>query len=284
MAARLTGPVAIIGLGCIGGSLARALLARGVRVRGWSPSADDRAGAARAGVEVPTDDLTGVRLAARRVTVAVLATPIAELPNVATEVCAEVAPDALVLHVAGLQRAPALGLDAALAERVIGTHPLAGSHETGWRASRADLFVGCAVSIESRAPAAARARAAELWTAAGAARIDIRDAVEHDHLMAWVSHLPQLASIALAATMAAASIDRQAIGTGARDTTRLAATPLGQWPELLRGAPADLGAALEQLEATIAALRTAVTRDDRATLAAIWERARAWRGDGTARP
>jgi hypothetical protein len=113
------------------------------------------------------------------------------------------------LHVCGLQGKGALGLDDATHERLIGTHPLAGSHESGFPASRPGLFIGATVSIEQRANAHVRRRAELLWRTVGAARIEYRTAEEHDRLMAWVSHLPQLASTALAASLAAADVDPQ---------------------------------------------------------------------------
>jgi prephenate dehydrogenase len=98
--------------------------------------------------------------------------------------------------------------------------------------------------------------------------------------MAWVSHLPQLTATALAATLAAGGIDAQTIGTGARDTTRLAASDLGSWPTLLAGAPDELDAALGLLLDTISRLRASLGSGDGEALASIWNHARAWRREG----
>lgn len=269
-------PVAIVGLGCIGGSLARALVAQGVEVRAWSTSTSDRELAAAAGITVPAGVAPFAALCDGATSV-VLAVPFARIAEVARAVVEVVQPPARVFHVGGLQQREALGMDESLSSRIVGTHPLAGSHDHGFGASRANMFVGATVCIEDRLDARGRRAADWLWRTAGAHRLDYRTASDHDRLMAWVSHLPQLTATALAHTMAAAGIVPAATGSGARDTTRLAATPLGAWPMLLRGAPDELRRALGQLEATIAQLRDALDAHDDQRLAAMWERAMNWR-------
>lgn len=273
-------PVAIVGLGCIGGSLARALVAQGVEVRGWSTSTSDRELAATAGIVV-ADGASPLAALCDGATSVVLAVPfgrIAEVGRAVVDVCQ---PATRIFHVGGLQQRAPLGMDDAAWPRVIGTHPLAGWHEHGFGASRANMFVGATVCVEDRLEPRGRRAAEWLWRTAGAHRIDYRTASEHDRLMAWVSHLPQLTATALAHTLAEADIVPAATGSGVRDTTRLAATPLGAWPMLLRGAPEDLHDALSRLEATIAELRRALETGDDQRLAAMWERAVNWRREAT---
>jgi prephenate dehydrogenase len=164
--------VAVIGLGCIGGSLARALGGQGVDVRAWSSSRSDRERAAGAGVCVTGDDGDGAAVAAAGASQIVLAVPVSSIASAARAALTHAAPDALVLHVGGLQRADSLRLDDVLRRRVLGTHPLAGSHNSGFDASRPDMFVGCSVSIESRAPEESRTTAEWLWRTVGASRIE----------------------------------------------------------------------------------------------------------------
>lgn len=275
-------PVAIVGLGCIGGSLARALVAQGVDVRGWSTSTSDRELAAAAGIAIAGGTAPLASLCDGATSV-VLAVPFAVIGEVARAVLETVRPPTRVFHVGGLQQREALGMDEATWARVTGTHPLAGSHDYGFAASRANMFVGATVCIEDRLDARGRRAADWLWRTAGAHRLDYRTALEHDRLMAWVSHLPQLTATALAHTMAEADVVPASTGSGARDTTRLAATPLGAWPTLLRGAPAELHAALARLEATIAELRRALESGDDRRVAAMWERAMTWRREAGGR-
>lgn len=273
-------PVAVIGLGCIGGSIARALIAQEVEVRGWSASPSDREQAAAARVQVSSAE-DGAAAACAGAGIVVLAVPIHTVAEVADSVRGVLARNAKLLHVCGLQSRKALGVDAATHAQLLGTHPLAGSHDTGFGASRPELFVDAVISAEERADPRERDCIEWLWHTVGARRVDYRSAEAHDRLMAWVSQLPQLTATALAATLAAGGIEARTIGTGARDTTRLAASDLGSWPTLLSGTPGDLDAALELLGNTISDLRAALSAGDGETLAAIWNSARAWRREGS---
>lgn len=227
-----------------------------------------------AGIDVPDlplrEALTGAGLV-------ILAIPVQAIADVALTAARQVPAGATIVHCGGVQSRASLHLDESTHARVIGTHPLSGSHESGFAAARADLFAGCTVSIESRADEEARERISWLWKQAGAVGLEYRSASEHDALMVWISHLPQLASTALASTFAAEHIDPGSVGPGARDTTRLAASAFEQWSSLLRAQPDVLDAALEKLERSVAALREALTHEDQRPLAKLWEAAREWR-------
>lgn len=268
--------VAVIGLGCIGGSLASALAEHDVSVRGWSTSSDDRAQARGHGIDVPE---SGIEQAVTNASVVIIAVPAQAIAGVAAIAMRGAPADALIMHCGGVQSRGALRLEDETFARIIGAHPLAGSHDSGFGASRADLFAGCTVSIESRASQSVRERMKWLWTLVGARELVYRSAEEHDARMVWVSHLPQLAATALAATLAAAHIDPTSVGPGARDSTRIAASSFDQWSALIQAQPAVLEGALRALESTVASLRTALTHDDERALRKMWESAQAWRRD-----
>jgi prephenate dehydrogenase len=266
--------VTVIGLGCIGGSLAMSLTSDGAIVRGWSTSAEDCAMARAFGIEVPDGPLEQAMTDAEIVMIAV---PVQAIANVAAATIRAAPANAAIMHCGGVQSRASLHLDDATYSRVIGAHPLAGSHESGFAAARADLFAGCSVSIESRRTEAQLEWLKWIWARVGAGRLDYRTAEEHDAMMTWISHLPQLASTALAATLAAEHIDPASIGPGARDTTRLAASTFDQWSSLLQAQPAMLDAALARLESEVAGIREALSRGDQRALQKIWNSARDWR-------
>jgi prephenate dehydrogenase len=271
--------VAIVGLGLIGGSLARALLRAGIIPSATDADRDTVLAARRDGIlaEDASDD--GLRRALGDATVIMIAVPVTRIGRTAAQVLASSTPGAHVLHAGSLQRPDALGLQARHADQVVGTHPLAGTHESGYAPSRASLFDGAAVSIELRADPSHRASAEQLWTAAGATSFAYRTAEEHDRLMAWVSHLPQLVAVALAATLESAGVDHRSTGPGARDTTRLAASPYPVWEGILAGAPPDTVRALEETEAMLARIRTLVAAraSPNQELSELWNRGRRWK-------
>ena len=270
--------VAIVGLGLIGGSLARALLRAGITPRATDTDRDTVAAARRDGIRAEMADKDGLRHALEDATIVLIAVPLARISSASMEVLAVAGAETSVLHAGSLQRADALELKA-IDGRVIGTHPLAGTHESSYAAASASLFDDAIVSIEARANEAIRVQAEAMWRAAGATSFAYRTADEHDRLMAWVSHLPQLVATALAATLEGARIEPRDTGPGARDTTRLAASPFPLWAEILAGSPPDTVHALTAMEATIAKIRRSLEvsggRDRR--LSAIWDRGRAWK-------
>jgi prephenate dehydrogenase len=266
--------VTVIGLGCIGGSIVKALTNNGARVYGWSTSPEDCAMARELGYAVPVVALESALVDAD---VVVIAVPVQAIAEVAASAMRSAPATAAIMHCGGVQSRGALHLDEPTHARVIGTHPLAGSHDSGFGAARADLFEGCTVSIESRLSAEQDRWTKWLWGRVGAERIDYRRAEEHDVLIAWISHLPQLTSTALAATLAAEHIDPNSVGPGARDTTRLAASAFEQWSALVQAEAVVLDAALARLQGTVAGIREALARGDQRALRTLWDSAREWR-------
>src|SRR5439155_1250128 len=137
----------IIGLGAIGGSLARQAKRAGVpTIIGWSPWANERAAAAQQGT---LDDApASAREVARAVDLLVLAAPPAANLDLLAALAPHLRAGALVTDVGSVKRsivakAEALGL----AARFAGSHPLAGTHRHGFEASRADLFAGAVVYV-----------------------------------------------------------------------------------------------------------------------------------------
>lgn len=267
--------VAIIGLGVIGGSAALRLQQRGTALRAYSTSERDCAQAAAAGLTItPTlDD------AVRDVGLVLIAVPLDRVSDVAEKVLGAAPATATILHAGSLQREETLRELPEVMARVIGTHPLAGSHRSGFAAARADMFREATVYVERRATARQREDAELFWSLAGARRIMYATASEHDDAMAWMSHLPQLASTALANALAGHPITNDSFhpGPGARDATRLAMSTLEMWQPLLDRAPEQTHLALRALEASVQHLRMALESRDWGNVREIWERGRAWR-------
>ncbi len=159
----------------------------------------------------------------------------------------------------------------------VGSHPLAGSHLSGWDASRPGLFVGRRVFL-APAPStgeAALALARGLWSALGALPETV-DAGAHDLLLARTSHLPHLASVTLSRTLAAAGVPRAELGPGGRDVTRLAGSSPEMWTAIALDNAVPLAGALESLRAHLDELHAALLRGDAGALHRFFAAARDW--------
>lgn len=267
--------VAIIGLGLMGGSLARDLAARGARVAGADADPEALRAARAAGVVARPADAAALAEAE----LLVLAVPVTAAPEALRRALPHLAPGALVTDLGSTKGSIAAAAEAAgIGARFVGSHPLAGDHRAGWEAGREGLYRDALVYLcpaPSTAPAAL-ARAARLWEELGA-RPRKMDATEHDRLLAWSSHLPQLTATALAGTLAEAGVPHAALGPGGRDTTRLAASSPEMWAAIaLDNAPA-LAPALDALRERLRQLQDAVAAGDAEALRRLFREGRSWK-------
>ncbi len=268
----------IIGLGAIGGSIALQAKRAGIAtVIGWSPDPAERATAAQHGA---LDDAPQ-RAAdvARAADLLVLAAPPAANLQLLDDVYRQLSAQAIVSDVGSVKRqivarAEALGL----AERFAGAHPLAGTHEHGFGAARAGLFLGAVVYVTpARGGDGAAREVAHFWSDVMAAHAVMIDAAAHDRQIATTSHVPQVVGSLLAAFLARAAPPGATIGPGARDTTRLAASEPALWTEILLLNRDELLPALRSLEAPLGEVERALETGDAAALTAWLARAAEWR-------
>jgi prephenate dehydrogenase len=161
----------------------------------------------------------------------------------------------------------------------VGCHPLAGDHRAGWTASRVGLFGGATVYLcpHETSAAAAVALARELWLALGGSPVH-QSPLEHDRLLAWTSHLPQVASSAVAVALAQAGHRPDRLGKGGRDVTRLAMSSAPLWTGIALENAAALQAAIASLRAELEAVEEALARGSREEVGLFFETAREWRG------
>ncbi len=263
----------IIGLGLIGGALARDLAARGVRVRAYDTNERHLEDSVRAGI---VGGRIGPALEDVAADLVVIAVPV----DAAGEVLRRAAPFAagakLITDVgstkAGIvEAARALGLG-----RFVGSHPMAGDHRSGWPASRTGLFADARVYLcPVGSPSEALNLACRLWTGLGALPEHI-DAGEHDRRLAWSSHLPHVAAASIAIAMADAGIARADLGPGGRDVTRLAGSSPDVWTAIALENAAAIDAALAGAEREIASFRQALTHGDAGELRRRFVAARNW--------
>lgn len=268
---------AIIGLGLMGGSLARDLAASGTRIAAYDTDRDVVAAAIAAGVVAePLDrSLQGIASAG----LIVIATPVDSALETLDAIAAHAAPDAVITDVGSVkrpieQRARALGI----ASRFVGSHPLTGDHRSGWVASRDSLFAGVPVFIcpneDSRAEATETV--ISLWSHLGAT-IERLDAESHDQRMAWLSHLPQVASSALSLALSRSSFISAQLGPGGRDATRLAASSPPLWSAIATANADHITLAVDELRAALDTFRDALAREDQDELRALFDAGNRWR-------
>jgi prephenate dehydrogenase len=120
----------------------------------------------------------------------------------------------------------------------LGGHPMAGKERRGAREASPDLFAGqtwVLTPVEKSAMETDAARQFRYWLTRIGARVAVIECEAHDAIVALTSHLPQLASTALAAVLQEKLRDGQASisGSGLRDMTRLAHSSYDLWRDIL---------------------------------------------------
>jgi prephenate dehydrogenase len=261
--------VAVLGTGLVGGSFALALRRAfpEIRLTAWDrPEVLDRA-RERGAIDDGSADLAAVCGQADLVYVAL---PVEETIRRLPGIAAVVSPEALVADAASTKTAVCAAAQRAFSppRLFLGGHPIAGRELGGIEHAGPDLFRD-APYVLIGPPAGADDRVSRLTAAIEAigARPVWLDAAVHDRLFAFLSHLPQLASMALAETVldgAGESAARLA-GPGLGDSLRLAGSPYELWAEICRTSPAldeALGCLIASLERIRANLKSDALAED----------------------
>ncbi|TDG13516.1 prephenate dehydrogenase/arogenate dehydrogenase family protein [Seongchinamella unica] len=282
--------VAILGLGLIGGSLARALRANGFcrRVIGYG----HREPSLRRGVELGViDDFTlDLDEVISQADILVICTP----TLVAAEVLAAILP-----RLQGLARAPVItdaasvkgslyraakaACDGSFPPGLVLGHPIAGSERSGVEASKADLYENHRVILtpvaENDSEAVELVR--DMWLATGAEVVEM-EVEQHDAVLAATSHLPHVLAYALVDALARSDsseeIFRCAAG-GFRDFTRIASSDPVMWRDIAIANRSALLDAIDLFSEHLGQLREAVAAEDSEGMHATFTRAKAARDD-----
>lgn len=277
------GRVAIVGVGLMGGSLARALAARGVHVSAFDHDVEQLNAAKREGIvlELLDSSLAGANSA----DVVVLALPVDATVALLPRIGASLTAPRLIMDLGSTKRSIVTAAEVAgFGARFVGAHPLTGSHRSGWAASHATLFEDARVFLcpTEQTTGEALALAESFWRALHAG-VEVIDATEHDVQMAWRSHLPHLLSSALAVTLHRAGVRRSALGPGGRDMTRLAGGSPALWEGIATDNAEALVKALLAAEALLCDMRLAIADGDVTRTRALFTEGREWfDGDPTA--
>lgn len=266
--------VAMLGLGLIGGSIARSLHARpdaaSWSVAAWTAAGTGPAAARRAGV---IDDAPATPEAAiKGADLVVLAAPVpaclAMLDRLAGPWSTALGPDTVITDVAST-KGPLVARATDLGLRFVGGHPMAGSEASGFTAATDDLLTGRPWVVVPTSDEAATERVVRLATACGAHPIRM-SAAAHDVAVAGISHLPLVSSVALVETVAGRD-DADAAGWseaaalaagGWRDTTRLARGDTAMGAGILATNGPAIAARIREYVATLEAWAELLDRPD----------------------
>ncbi len=216
--------IGIVGLGLIGGSIGLDLRSRGFDVFGVSSRQQTCDRAQARGVVSEASIHLSLMAAAD---VVFICTPLGLIEPIVRDLVPYLSPHTIVTDV-GSVKTPIVQAVSSLWPNFVGGHPMAGTAESGIEAAVPDLFVGrpYVLTPQAQTPAAAVDRVEEIARLLGSS-VYRCSPLDHDRAVAWISHLPLMAS----ATLVAAGVregDRDIVNlaqhlasSGFRDTSRV---------------------------------------------------------------
>lgn len=276
--------VAIIGLGLIGSSVARAIRAEmpTVHLTGHDGSAEVRDIARRLDLCDDVTDQPGT--AVIDADLVILCVPVGAMGEAAAAIAKDLPEGAVVSDVGSSKASVMAALQAALpGHTVIPAHPVAGTENSGPEAGFASLFKGrwCILTPPAGADPVAVERLSSFWTALGA-EVEIMDAAHHDLVLAVTSHLPHLIAYTIVGTasdlesVTQSEVIKYSAG-GFRDFTRIAASDPTMWRDVFLNNKDAVLEMLQRFSEDLSQLQRAIRWDDGEALFDLFTRTRAIR-------
>ncbi len=271
----------IIGVGLIGGSLARALRQAG--------EVEEVIGCGRGGANLAKAVELGVidrwtrdpAAAVRDADMVVVAVPLGALQATFAAIRGGLGADTVLTDVGSAKQCVLEAAREAFGElpgQLVPGHPIAGAERSGVEASSAGLFQGRKVILcpHERGRPQALAAVREMWQTVGAAVVEM-DPVHHDEVLAATSHLPHVLAYVLVDVLGRMEERREIFAYAAggfRDFTRIASSDPGMWHDILMANRDAILPALELFQTDLAEVTAALRRADSDTLCAVFNRAK----------
>ena len=193
--------VCIVGVGLIGGSLAKAMIRskQATHVIGFGRDAQRLQAAQNSGVI--TGYTTDIKKALDGADMVVIATPVGSFESILKSIQPHVDASMVITDVGSTKTSVikvAESVFGSLPSHFVPAHPIAGKEKSGFEASDGDLFVGRKVIITPTESSSAEAVEAvkSVWQATGAT-VDMMSAASHDELLAMTSHLPHMLAFSI---------------------------------------------------------------------------------------
>jgi len=277
--------VAILGIGLIGSSLARAIRKAGAAksIVTFDGNEKHRARALELGVVDAAPDSAAEAVAGADLVI--YAVPMGAYAELAAIVAPHLAPGAIVSDVGSVKMAVIRDLGPHIPEGVhlVPAHPIAGTENSGPEAGFAELFQGrwAIVTPPPGTDEGAVQRVADLWRAVGSS-VEIMEAGHHDRVLAITSHLPHLIAYTIVgtATDLEATLQQEVIkfsASGFRDFTRIAASDPTMWRDVFLNNREAVLDVLQRFTEDLTALQRAIRWGEGEQLFELFTRTRAIR-------
>ena len=273
--------LSIIGVGLIGGSLARALRKAKLvgRITACNRSEVTLKKAVKLGV---IDDYSlNISEAVKGADVIIIGTPLSVSEKILPEIANSISVNAVLTDVGSVKGGIVNKARETLAEKIssfVPGHPIAGTEKNGVEASLEDLFVGHRVILTPLKETSLKAHKliTIMWESVGAEVVDL-DVEHHDEVLAATSHLPHMLAYALVDCLAGLQerdeIFKYAAG-GFADFTRIASSSPDMWHDICFSNREQLVRTLEIFSTHINHIKKAIEKSESDELLKVFRRAK----------
>src|SRR3990172_716565 len=259
----------IIGVGLIGGSLAKVLRNKGMvgEIVGVGRSISNLELAVKLDVidKFTTDPVAG----AMDADLVIIATPVASIPGIVKKIAPYLKEGAIVTDAGSVKGTIVKEAEGLLpsGSHFVGGHPIAGTEESGVGAALPSLFEKhkCILTPTAKTDKEALEKIRKVWEAAGS-DIILMDADKHDSILAAVSHLPHVIAYSLVNTVDDVKDFEESIlnysAGGFRDFTRIASSSPEMWRDICLANKEAILDMITRFEKSLARLKGYIEKSD----------------------
>jgi prephenate dehydrogenase len=218
------------------------------------------------------------------VDIVVIATPVGVIIDLVRDMAASLKPDTIITDVGSVKKRIVYEIESFLPAHLhfVGAHPIAGTENSGFKASHAHLFQGarCVITPSSSTNSFAMAKVKDLWEKVGCDVI-LMDAEKHDRIFAAVSHLPHL--IAYCLVSAVIDVEKKEEGIlnfsagGFKDFTRIAASDPVMWRDILLMNKENMLPLIDHFKKVLEEFKAYILKEDSERLTSEFDKSRTLR-------
>lgn len=286
MSAKLINRMCIIGVGLIGGSLARALKKAGIVEEIVGSGRDETHLKTAQELGVIDSFNTDISLAVNGCDMVVLAVPLGAMQNVFEKIAPVLTNDMVLTDVGSAKASVVKAAESAFATipgTLVPGHPIAGTEKSGVEASFAELYENRRIILTplETSSVAAVEKVRAMWRACGAEVVET-SIEHHDEVLAATSHLPHMLAYSLVDTLAKMDDKKEVFdyaAGGFRDFTRIASSDPSMWHDICIANRDALLKMIKKFSDDLEQLSQAIEKNDSAYLKETFTRAKTARDE-----
>jgi len=273
--------VAIVGVGLIGGSFALSARQKGIfnHIVGIGRTTENLRKARDLNV---VDEFTlNLDEGVKNAELVVIATPVSDIIPIIKKVLPALKKGAIITDVGSVKNEIMIETDKLSLPGVffVGSHPIAGTENSGVEAAFSDLFLGkkCILTPSEKTDPSALEKIKNLWMSVGS-EVFFMDSEQHDQILGAVSHLPHMIAFALVNYLHEINNEKESVfkfsGGGLKDFTRIAASHPIMWKDIALMNKENLVNLMEGFQKTLEELKELINRGDGDELVRKFEESR----------